>query len=394
MASDFDRSTAATTASGTPWWRTLLYGLLIAASGLVAFLIFQKYLYVAALIVLLAGILTYLLQPGVEWLVKVSRLRNIHLARVSAVLLIYLGIGLFLFGMGAAVKNTIVEQWNTVSSLYARGVMPPQVKRLQRWYIATVPEEMRLRLATDFQTELHKSENMQKAAQLAAGLSKHLGEWMSLLIELIVVPLIAFYFLTDGGTVGTQVLDFVPPHRRESVVRYSRGMNEILRHYVQGQIILAAIAWVVFTVLLLLLRVPGALLLGIVAGLSRAIPMFGPMLGGVFILGAVWLNPATAGLFWWVLIGFCALHLFESKFLMPRILGDHLGIHPIVVIVSLLIGYEFLGMLGMFLAPPVVAMIRFILAVRRGEGPFAADTQLPLPGLSTEGEAVGEPASE
>jgi predicted PurR-regulated permease PerM len=123
---------------------------------------------------------------------------------------------------------------------------------------------------------------------------------------------------------------------------------------------------VVVTTALLIMRVPGAFLLGVIAGLSRAIPVIGPVVGGIPLLAAVGLNEATVGYFWWVLIGFIILHLFESKFLMPRILGDRLGMHPVMVIISLLVGYQILGLVGMFLAPPAVAIIRYFMAVRRG----------------------------
>ena len=198
------------------------------------------------------------------------------------------------------------------------------------------------------------------------GLAKKAGQWIALLIELIFVPLVAFYFLTDASRIREQALFFVPKRHRHAVLQYSSEMDRILRRYMHSQVILCAVAWVVVTIALLLMGIPGALLLGIIAGVARAIPVIGPFVGGVPVLAAVLFNPQWAGAFWWVLIAFTALHFFESKFLMPRILGDKLGVHPVMVIISLLVGYEMLGLLGMFLAPPAVAMIRFILALRRG----------------------------
>jgi len=119
------------------------------------------------------------------------------------------------------------------------------------------------------------------------------------------------------------------------------------------------------TGVLLLMHIPGALLLGLIAGLTRGIPLIGPIFGSIPVLAVVLWSPRWCGAFWWVLLGIVVLHVFESKYLMPRILGDSLGIHPVLIVISLLLGYELLGILGMFLAPPAVAMIRFIVITKR-----------------------------
>lgn len=373
----------AVTPTPTPWWRVLLNVLLIAAVAVVLFVVFEKYFRTAATVLLLAGVLTYLLQPAVEWLVRASRIRKIHTVRITAVLLIYFLIAGIIFGMGAMVVGTMRQQFTDLRTTFTQGHLPVQVERLMAWYESTVPGDIRQQIADDMQRELKKAEFTQQVAAWTLGMAKRISQWVWFIVELIVVPIIAFYFLTEAGMIREQVLFFVPKRHRERVTRYADGMDQIIRKYIQGQIALAAIAWAVVTIGLLALGVPGALLLGVFAGLSRAIPMFGPVVGGIPVLGAVLLHPQTAGFFWPVLIGFTALHLFESKYLMPRILGDHLGLHPIIIIVALLVGYEFLGLLGMFIAPPVVAIIRFILAVRRGEGPFAPPPpeQPALPGL-------------
>ena len=117
------------------------------------------------------------------------------------------------------------------------------------------------------------------------------------------------------------------------------------------------------TVALLIMHIPGALLLGLVAGVSRGIPLIGPTCRLHPGAGGGVVEPARRLLV--DVIGFIILHLFESKYLMPRILGDSLGIHPVLIIIALLIGYEILGLLGMFLAPPAIAMIRFIVTTQR-----------------------------
>jgi predicted PurR-regulated permease PerM len=242
-----------------------------------------------------------------------------------------------------------------------------------------VPGSVRAQLETSYRREVRQfpDKYVPKVAGWLLGLTRTAGKWAGLIFELILVPLIAFYLLTDATRLREQALFFIPKRYRPTVVQYAGGMDAILRRYMHGQVILCAIAWVVVTLALLIMGIPGALLLGLLAGISRAIPVIGPVVGGIPVLAAVLLDPRLSGAFWWVLIGFTALHLFESKVLMPRILGGHLGVHPVLVILSLLVGYEMLGLLGMFLAPPMVAMILFILAIRRGEDATGTGTLEP-----------------
>ncbi|HEX2948300.1 MAG TPA: AI-2E family transporter [Armatimonadota bacterium] len=353
-------------------WRKIGMVLLVVAAVLVGYYIFERFLRVAVMILLLAGMLTYLLQPVVEWLVRISKAKRLHAARTTATLLVYVAIAFAIFGMGAATVKTISRSAHDLQAtwLSAQQHLPAQVVQARKWYERTVPKHIKAQIAVSAHKEMAKFSEKYVPTIVASmmGLAKTAGKWIALLIELIFVPLVAFYFLTDGSRVRAQTLFFVPKRYRYNVLKYAAEMDHILRQYIHGQLVLCAIAWGVVTIGLLLMGVPGALLLGIIAGIARGIPVVGPVIGGVPVLASILFDPQWAGAFWWVLVAFTALHFFESKFLMPRILGDHLGVHPVIVIISLLVGYQMLGLLGMFLAPPAIAMIRYVLAVRREEG--------------------------
>lgn len=364
------------------WGRKIGIAVLAIAAAIVGYIVFQRYLRIAATILLLAAMMTYLLQPAVEWGVRISRSRNTHAARTSATLVIYLIIAAGLYGLGAGIVNTVSASVQDLRQNWvaAQHRIPRQLQQVEAWYEKTIPATVRLQIASSAHQEMGKVSEKYVPTVVGSlfGLARKAGEWIGLLVELIFVPLVAFYFLTDARKVREQVLFFVPRRHRHGVMQYAGAMGSILRQYVQSQLILCAIAWVVVTVAMLVMGIPGALLLGIIAGISRAIPLIGPLVGGIPVLGSVLLTPQWAGAFWWVLIGFTLLHFIESKFIMPRILGDHLGVHPVIVIISLLVGYEMLGLLGMFLAPPVIAMVRFILAQQREFAQTAAE-QLLLP---------------
>jgi len=138
-----------------------------------------------------------------------------------------------------------------------------------------------------------------------------------------------------------------------------------MRTYIIAQLWLCVIAGVVVYIGLSLIHMPYALVLGLLAGFTRAIPIIGPILGGIpIVLLAAVLPPEHGGgiaLALKVLVFFSALHLFESKLLMPKFIGHRIHLHAAVVIIVLLIGAEFFGLLGMFLAAPLAAIGRVLI---------------------------------
>ena len=358
----------------TVWFQTWLRPAVITLAVVLLLIfghrIFEEYLSIPVTIILLAIILTYVLRPIVERMVCFSKEKYLHLSRVAAVLLLYAAFGWALYAFGAVTVNTLSRDAENLKGTWtvARQEVPKAFNNVVSWYKATVPLNVQLKINASLQTEMQQF--LPRALSKLSGVAQMALEWVGLLIELIFVPLVAFYLLTDGKKVREQVMGFVPARFRDRLVYYATGMDGILRRYVLGQFILCAIAWIVVTVGMLALGVKGALLLGVIAGVSRAIPVIGPVVGGIPVLAAVFVtikgdpHGLPMSVFWWVLAGFTLLHLVESKVLMPRILGEKLGIHPVIVIISLLLGYEFLGLLGMFIAPPAVAMVRYILQER------------------------------
>ena len=124
--------------------------------------------------------------------------------------------------------------------------------------------------------------------------------------------------------------------------------------------VLLMIAAIVVGVGLAALGVPYPVSLGVLAGLTRAIPIIGPIIGGIPIV-LLALVTKGFGVAVGVLIFFSILNFVESKFIMPLLIGDSLSLHPVIIIVVLPIGEEFAGLLGMFFAAPVAALLRVIL---------------------------------
>jgi predicted PurR-regulated permease PerM len=184
-------------------------------------------------------------------------------------------------------------------------------------------------------------------------------------VDLILIPVLAFYFVLDGRALRNEFLALVPRRRVREALALLRESSAIMRTYIIAQLWLCVIAGVVVYLGLSLIHMPYALILGLMAGVTRAIPIIGPILGGIPIVLLALVVPGDHGggvaLAVKVLVFFSALHLLESKLLMPKFIGHRIHLHAAVVIIVLLVGAEFFGLLGMFLAAPLAAIGRVLV---------------------------------
>lgn len=190
------------------------------------------------------------------------------------------------------------------------------------------------------------------------------SRWFShvgFIVELLLVPVLVFYFLTDGPAIRAEARLLCPPHWRPHISRMAAHFDSVFAGFIRGQLLMCLIAWVVVTLGLLLIGVKYAFTLGLIAGLARGIPVIGPMVGGVPIILVCFITTRSLPLTGGLMLGLTVMHLLESKVLLPKIVGHQVDLHPVSVIVSLLLGMEFFGFLGIFLAVPLAAVMKILL---------------------------------
>ena len=191
----------------------------------------------------------------------------------------------------------------------------------------------------------------------AGDVFSHLG----FIVELLLVPVLVFYFLADGRGIREEARLLVSEKFRPRGARLLSHLDRVLDGYIRGQMCMCVIAWIAVSLGLWALRVPHAFTLGLLAGLTRAVPVIGPLLGGVPIVLVCLLTTRSVPLTLTVLTGFIVMHFVESKVLLPKIIGHEVDLHPVSVIVVLILGLEFFGFLGVFLAVPLAAVIKVLL---------------------------------
>jgi predicted PurR-regulated permease PerM len=345
-------------------WLRLCGGILLVAAGVLILWEVRG----VVVTVLLAVTLAYALRPLVDLLCRPGlALRDgpHHLPRWLATAVVFLFIALVLVEIGMlsapALRGQVTElqarwpRWQAELTGFANALedfqqeqLPPLVRGIVESWQRSLGE-----LGT-------------AAARRGLGMTVH---GVGLLVEVILVPIIAFYILADAPSIRQQVLFFLPrrhlPQAEEGLAR----ADNIMGRYIKGQVLLCVIAFLVVTGGLWAIGVDFYLLLGLVAGVTRAIPIIGPLVGAIPIFITVMLTKSGMVAVW-VLVLFTVMHILESKVLMPAVLGRQLGLHPVLIIVALLIGAEMGGLLGMFLAAPVLAAAKALVAERRA-GPQA-----------------------
>jgi len=176
---------------------------------------------------------------------------------------------------------------------------------------------------------------------------------------LLIIPLVTFYLLLDAEHYRQAFLALFPPHRREDITLLLAGMDRALGRFVRGQLIVCVWIGVSVTIALLLWRIEYAFLIGAFAGIIDVIPYVGVVVGMVPAVALAFLkSPLTAVL---VLLTLWAIHWSEGHLVVPNVVGQSVGLPPLVIIVALLIGAELGGVVGMFLAVPLASVIRVLI---------------------------------
>jgi predicted PurR-regulated permease PerM len=280
--------------------------------------------------------------------------------RGIAALLSFVFVGLALWGFW---EFSAISLSREIADLQARwhdyrGVLVRLAASADSYYRERLPESLRPTV---------DSWVREASALLSAAATKGLGmtvHGVGLLVELVLVPILAFYILADGPSIRQQALFFVPRRHLARTEQILDQAHDVFQRYIKGQVILCLIAFFAVTIGLWAIGVDFYLLLGVIAGLTRAVPIIGPVAGAIPIVIVI-LVTKSAPFALWVLAFFSLMHLLESKLLMPAILGQQLDLHPVLIIVALLIGAQMGGLLGVFLAAPVLAAIKTLIAQQR-----------------------------
>lgn len=304
-----------------------------------------------------AALLAWLGDPLVDRLERSGRTRNQSVALVFTLMALLLVLALvILVPMIERQIITLVNALPTYRDWFLGTALP--------WVEARTGLELTTWLNPDRLIELVR-QHWERAGGVAATILAYLSRsgfaMLAWLANIVLLPVITFFFLRDWDKLVERVAAMIPRDHLPTVSRLARESSDMLGGFLRGQLMVMLILGAMYGIGLWLVGLELGLLVGIIAGLFTFIPYLGPASG--ILLGVIaalvqygdW--KYVAG----VLAVFGVGQVIESYWLTPKLVGDRIGLHPVAVIFAVLAGGQLFGFLGMLLALPMAAIANVML---------------------------------
>jgi predicted PurR-regulated permease PerM len=322
-------------------------------------------------LVALRGILTpfaiafaiaYMLNPLVNWMEGLLK-RWLGWARWLSPRA--LSVGLLCLGVVAALVLVVLVVVPTAYQQvrYAAGKVPDYVRTVQA-KVGPLVERLNLEYPVQVAQVRQELEKAAKAHALdivapvtriiQAVFSSALSLFLAI-VNLVIIPVFAVYLLFDMNRIKVGLRDLVPHRYREYIFARTRAIDQMLSAFVRGQVTVCLMLGSFYAIALTACGVPMGLPVGFTIGFFNLVPYMSHVLGLPLALLLSWLDDQS----WQALIAVTAVFFFgqlvEGNFITPRVVGEKLGLHAVVVMLAVIVGATLFGFIGMFLAVPVTA---------------------------------------
>lgn len=300
---------------------------------------------------ILGAIIAYFLYPLVAYLEG-----RREISRLGAIFLSYLVVTLLLLLLFMYIIPLLTEELSQLINdipQYTRELQKI-INQLQQNYQQAIVLDATQRLSAEL---LNRAEVI--VIQVATRTTQVIVWLVTSLLNLIIALILAFYLLRDFNQIKSNLIGLLPDRHREKVLIFWSEINQVIEGFIRGQLLVAF--FVAFTVTLGLywLKIPYALIIGLIAGIAGIIPYLGSIIGILPALILAFLQSPWLALK--VLVMFVIIQQVEGSIVAPKIVGDRVGLHPLVIVFSLLAGGQLLGIWGMLLAVPLAAILKVFL---------------------------------
>lgn len=302
--------------------------------------------------------LAYLFFPLIQRLEKFGIHRNI------AVLSVFFMSTLINVGILIAIIPGIVNDLKDLMNEFPQSVEMAlqQIERLAQWAGINV----------SLNTMMLKAYIYKHAQEISAGVLNTLtsgfgvaftgiSKWLLSIVNVLLIPIFFFYFVSDFEKIIDQIESFIPPGVRTAVHTYIESINQILRGYLRGQFLVAAILATLYSIGLSIVGIKFGFLIGLLTGFLSFIPYVGFLTGICLSLLMVLANFTGMSQLVGLAVVFGLIQALESFLITPRLVGNSVGLSPLASLLALLIGGNVLGLFGMLLAIPTAAFIKIVL---------------------------------
>ena len=329
--------------------RVMLATLVLACVGLGFWLLYRFYMVV--LILFVAIILGTVIRPIINWLYKRG------LPRAAGVILVYVLLLAFVIGFVLLLFPLVFDQGAAIFK-----TIPDQYQNLRNWMISS-PNQIFRSLNQYLPLELpgfitvSQTDSQQLAsAEVTLG---YITTASKIVFFTIVILLLAFYWTLEGPRTIQSLILMLPKDHRENISELISAMESKIGYFIAGQGVLCLVIGVLAFIAYMIIGLPNALVLALVAGILEAVPMVGPTLGAI-PAGVIALSISPAKLIW-VVAATIVIQTLENNLLVPRIMRRAVGVNPFVSLLAIFAFSSLFGVAGALLAIPIAAIIQILL---------------------------------
>lgn len=301
--------------------------------------------------VFIAIVMGTVIRPAVAWLHRRG------FPRITGIILIYLLLIILLISFILLLFPLFVEQGTMLTA-----AVPGYYQSLREWMVS-YPNQAIVRLSEFLPTTLpglvpvqQTGDEMLASAGQALG---YVGSITQAIFITIVFLILAFYWTLDGVRITQSFLLLVPKGQRESLSELISAMETKVGAFIAGQGVLCLVIGCLALIAYLLIGLPNALVLALVAGLLEAVPMIGPLLGAI-PAALIGLSIAPGKLIW-VIVATIVIQQLENNLLVPRVMRKAVGVNPFVSLLAIFAFSSLFGIAGALMAIPMAAIIQLIL---------------------------------
>jgi predicted PurR-regulated permease PerM len=334
-----------------PWtFRHVMVATLVLVLIALSFWLLYRF-YQVVFILFIAIVMGTVIRPIVTWLNRRG------LPRLAGVILVFLLLLALLISFVLLLFPLIVEQGTTIAA-----AVPGYYQSLHEW-MGNYPNQLIVRLSEFLPAVLPGLAPLQQTGQqMLASAGQALG-YVALLAKVIfmatAILLLTLHWTIDGPRVIQSLLPLVPKSQRESIQEVISAVETKVVFYLAGQGVLCLVIGTMALAAYLLIGLPNALVLALVAGLMEAVPMVGPLLGAI-PAALVALSIAPLKLVW-VIVATIVIQQVENIFLVPRVMRKAVGVNPFVSLLAIFAFSSLFGIAGALMAIPITAMLQILL---------------------------------
>ena len=338
--------------STTNQWtfQRVMWSTIVLAFVVFCFWLFYRF-YQVVFALFFAIVLGTVIRPIVTWLHRRG------LPRIAGVLVVYLLLLTIIVGFVLLLFPSIVEQGATITA-----AVPGYYQSLREW-MTNSPNPLIVQLSTFLPAALPGLAPIEQTGQqmlvFAGQAVGYITSAAKAVFLVTTILLLAFHWTLDGPRTILSLLQLVPKNRRENISETISAIEDKVGFYIAGQGVLCLVIGILSLVTYLLIGLPNALVLAVVAGVLEAVPLIGPLLGAI-PAGVIALSIAPSKLIW-VVVATLVIQQTESILLVPRVMRKAVGVNPFVSLLAIFAFSSLFGIPGALMAIPTAAIIQLLL---------------------------------